>query len=103
MNGEKEAAVISALLVGTWEERFCFQTTQKWTVALRVLLSWSAARSHTHRWEMNDLNIFWSVLARDDIIGIDNGGRLTRVYFSLPTKLSFLKKKDRVVCCYFNF
>lgn len=42
--------------------------------------------------EMNDLHILWSVLACNDIIGIDNGGRLTRVYFFLPAKLSFLRR-----------
>lgn len=43
--------------------------------------------------KMNDLHILWSVLARNDIMGIDNGGRLTRVYFFLPTKLSFLRRR----------
>lgn len=41
--------------------------------------------------EMIDLHLLWSVLARNDIIGVDNGGRLTRVYFFLPTKLTFVR------------
>lgn len=56
--------------------------------------------------EMNDLHILWSILTRNDIIGIDNSGCLTPVYFFLPTKLTFLRRRtewDAVILTFKNF